>query len=157
MYRVRSPRRSENKSRPSSPKQKTAKLLSVKQVKDVIHEVYASFTKKQQGPRGFKLTMSRHYSEHMKQKYGLKSLRREMSLAFLESLEEHAHDHTVATFGAIMRNELEDGFRHVERNTRNGVKQSLRNMYISQEPLAREEDLDRRIKAKEAGDLLVSV
>jgi Ca2+-binding EF-hand superfamily protein len=109
---------------------KTNKVLSLKQLREMIDEIYASkarFDQKcvdNQLPRE---TMEQHLYTYLNQKYGLKNLILEWASAIIQAIKKFsAEDNSVAVFGKILRNEVDEEFRFVQRQLCDTVAELLR-------------------------------
>ena len=92
-------------------------MLSLKQLKDTIEEIYASKTRFDQKCSDNKLpreTMEQHMYTFLNQKYGLKNLIIEWASAIINGIKKFSIEgNDVAVFGKQLRNEWDEEFRFV--------------------------------------------
>mmetsp|Transcript_86499 Transcript_86499/g.197376 ORF Transcript_86499/g.197376 Transcript_86499/m.197376 type:complete len:307 (+) Transcript_86499:325-1245(+) len=107
-----------------------ARELSLKQLKDVIGELYAAKAKydlkceEDQLPRE---TMEEFLYTYLQQKYGLRSLVVEWGSAVVQGIRKYsAADNDTLVFGKILRNEIDENFRLVQQQLKETVKELLR-------------------------------
>lgn len=83
--------------------------LSLKQIKDIINDIYAQKVKYDQKCEENKLpreTMEQYMYTYLNQRYGLKNLIIEWAASIINSIKKYSkEDHTVSLFGKILRNE----------------------------------------------------
>lgn len=134
---------------PMSP-HPTPKELSLRQLKDFIEELYTSkpkFDQKFLEAKQPRETLEQHMMSVLNQKYGLKSLIAEWVTNVVKGIQRYAYeDNDVATFGKILRNEVEEEFRFVQKQVKNSVSELLRLRIKADFPY---------IQEKAAKDLLV--
>lgn len=110
--------------------QATGKTLSVKQLKDVIEEIYQSKTKYDEKcveTHMPKETMEQHMYTFLNQKYGLKNLIVDWATAIINGVKAHsAEDNDFAVFGKILRNECDEDFRHVQQQVKKTVSDLIK-------------------------------
>lgn len=106
------------------------KILTLKQTKDIIEEIYESKNKydvtcmENRIPRE---TMEQHMYTYLNQKYGLKSLILEMASALHHSVLKYAdEDNECAVFYKIVKNEIDEEFRFVQQQLKESVADLLR-------------------------------
>ena len=109
---------------------KVNKVLSLKQIREIIDEIYSSKSKFDQKCVDNQLpreTMEQHLYTYLNQKYGLKSLILEWASAIIQGVKKYSSDdNTVAVFGKILRNEIDEEFRFVQRQLCDTVAELLR-------------------------------
>jgi Ca2+-binding EF-hand superfamily protein len=109
---------------------KSNKILSLKQTKEIIDEIYTSKAKFDQKCVDNKLpreTMEQHLYTYLNQKYGLKNLILDWASAIIQAIKKFSNeDNDVAVFGKIMRNEIDEEFRFVQKQLRETVAELLR-------------------------------
>lgn len=114
----------------SKPALKITKLLSLKQIREIIDEIYASKSKFDQKCVDNQLpreTMEQHLYTYLNQKYGLKNLILEWASAITQGVKKYTpDDNSVAVFGKILRNEIDEEFRFVQRQLCDTVAELLR-------------------------------
>jgi hypothetical protein len=95
------------------------RVLSLKQLKDVIDEIYQSKTRFDEKCRENRLpreTMEQHMYTFLNHKYGLKSLIIEWASAIINGVKKFSPtDNDVAVFGKQLRNECDEEFRFVQK------------------------------------------
>ncbi|CAD8087342.1 unnamed protein product [Paramecium sonneborni] len=109
------------------------KMLTLKQFKDLILEIYESKLKFDQKCSDSHLpreTMEQHMYTFLNQKYGLKSLILEWASCIINALKRYGNDdNDVAVFGKILRNECDEEFRFVQGQVKNTIMELLK-MYL---------------------------
>jgi Ca2+-binding EF-hand superfamily protein len=105
--------------------QASGKLLTMKQLKEVIEEIYQSkgkYDEKCVDTHMPQETMEQHMYTFLNQKYGLKALIVDWATAIINSVKAYAlEDNDVAVFGKILRNECDEEFRHVQQQLKKTV------------------------------------
>lgn len=113
----------------SRPKSST-KVLSLRQLKDAIEDIYTSKSKYDAKCRQNHLpreTMEQHMYTYLNQRYGLREIILEWAIAIVEGVRRYAtEDNDVAVFGKVLRNEVDEEFRFVQQRIRETVKELLR-------------------------------
>lgn len=103
----------------------SGKVLTLNQTRDAIEEIYLSKAKYDDKCRDTGMpmeTLEQHLITYLNQKYGLKSLIVDWAAALIRGVKAHAsQDNDVAVFGMIMRNEIEEDFRHVQSQVKKTV------------------------------------
>ena len=96
----------------------SSRTLTLRQLKEVIEEIYTSKAKFDQKCADGKMpreTMEKHMYTFLNQKYGLKGLIIEWASAIIAGIKKYsAEDNDVAVFGKILRNECDEEFRFVQ-------------------------------------------
>merc|ERR1712086_1225520 len=129
--------------------------LSQRQLNDFITELYHSKEKFDAKCRDAKLpreTMEQHLYTYLNQKYGLKSLIIEWASAVMAAVKKFSdEDNDVAVFGRILRNEIDEEFRIVQKQLKDTVAELLRVYLKGKHPLKSEDEvsklLNKRIKS----------
>mmetsp|Transcript_22015 Transcript_22015/g.43766 ORF Transcript_22015/g.43766 Transcript_22015/m.43766 type:complete len:848 (+) Transcript_22015:20-2563(+) len=135
-------------------KGESMRLLSLKQLKDVIQEIYTSYESRQkETPDGCKETMLDHVYTYLNHKYGLKSLIVEFSNSIMASIKSHSADHRVAVFGCILRNEIDIEFRLLEGETHSVLRSALLQRLKTKYPVKAEAFFEEAISQLMAGNL----
>ncbi|XQJ27700.1 Leucine rich repeat/Leucine Rich Repeat/Leucine Rich repeats (2 copies), putative [Leishmania guyanensis] len=116
-------------SEPKARRPTFTKVLSLKQLKEIIEDIYTSKVKydgkckQNQLPRE---TMEQHMYTYLNQKYGLREIILEWATAIVEAVRRYApEDNDVAVFGKVLRNEVDEEFRFVQQHVREAVKELL--------------------------------
>eukprot|EP01065_Artemidia_motanka_P025667 TRINITY_DN30644_c0_g1_i1.p1 TRINITY_DN30644_c0_g1~~TRINITY_DN30644_c0_g1_i1.p1 ORF type:complete len:709 (+),score=218.55 TRINITY_DN30644_c0_g1_i1:52-2127(+) len=106
------------------------RALSLRQLKELIEDIYASKSKfdirctETHMPRE---TMEQHLYTYLNQKYGLKNLILDWAQAIINAVRKYGpEDNDVAVFGKILRNEVDEEFRFVQRQLMETVHELLR-------------------------------
>jgi hypothetical protein len=93
------------------------KVLSLKQLKELINDIYNSKTKfdmRCEEGKQAKETMEQYMYTYLNQRYGLKNLIIEWAAAIITGIKTFSReDHDVALFGKILRNECDEEFRFI--------------------------------------------
>ena len=101
------------------------RVLSLKQLRDLIFDIYNQKTKFDQRcdeSRVAKETMEQYMYTYLNQKYGLKNLIIEWAAAIITGIKTYSkEDHDVALFGKILRNECDEDFRFIQHTVRETV------------------------------------
>merc|ERR1712166_433258 len=107
-----------------------ARELSLKQLLTFVDELYESKVKFDAKCREARLpreTMEQHLYTYLNQKYGLKSLIIEWASAVMAAVKKFSdEDNDVAVFGRILRNEIDEEFRIVQKQLKDTVAELLR-------------------------------
>lgn len=145
-------------SQPRAPPAIGSKVLTQRQLRDCIEEIYASKSKydikcaETHLPRE---TMEQHMYTHLNQKYGLKHIILEWATAIIQGIKKFsAEDNDVAVFGKILRNEIDEEFRFVQRQLKETVHELLRVYVKGKMPLKSDEEINNIVKKKTTGTLL---
>lgn len=108
----------------------TVRNLTLKQLKETIEAIYQSKLKFDQKCADAHLpreTMEQHMYTYLNQRYGLKSLIIEYASSIIRAVNKYqATDNDVAVFGRILRNEIDEEFRYVQRQLKHTVAELLR-------------------------------
>ncbi|GET89340.1 hypothetical protein, conserved [Leishmania tarentolae] len=116
------------------------KVLSLKQLKEIIGDIYTSKVKYDDKCKQGQLpreTMEQHMYTYLNQKYGLRDIVLEWATAVVEAVRRYApEDNDVAVFGKILRNEIDEEFRFVQQHLRQTVKDLLRKHIKTKRPLS---------------------
>lgn len=112
--------------------------LTLKQLKDLINEIYNNKVKYDQRCEENKLpreTMEQYMYTFLNQRYGLKSLIIEWAAAIINGIRRYSRDdHDVALFGKILRNQCDEEFRFIQQHVKdalvNFLKQLLKEKFI---------------------------
>jgi len=131
--------------------------LSQRQLNDFINELYASKEKFDIKCREAKLpreTMEQHLYTYLNQKYGLKSLIIEWASAVMAAVKKFAdQDNDVAVFGKILRNEIDEEFRIVQKQLKDTVAELLRVYLKGKYPLKSEDEVSKLLKKRMASSV----
>merc|ERR1711865_492033 len=132
-----------------------ARELSLKQLLTFVDELYESKVKFDAKCREARLpreTMEQHLYTYLNQKYGIKSLIIEWASAVMAAVKKFSdEDNDVAVFGRILRNEIDEEFRIVQKQLKDTVAELLRVYLKGKHPLKSEDEvsklLNKRIKS----------
>jgi len=131
--------------------------LTQRQLNDFITELYSSKEKFDAKCRDAKLpreTMEQHLYTYLNQKYGLKSLIIEWASAVMAAVKKYAdEDNDVAVFGKILRNEIDEEFRIVQKQLKDTVAELLRVYLKGKYPLKSEDEVSRLLKKRMASSV----
>ena len=93
------------------------RVLSLKQLKDMIADMYQSkvkFDKKCEESKVARETMEQFMYTYLNQKYGLKPLIVEWAAAIINGVKRYIRaDHDVTLFAKILKNECDEEFRFI--------------------------------------------
>ncbi|CAD8185467.1 unnamed protein product [Paramecium pentaurelia] len=141
----------------SVPQQINVRHLTLKQLKDVINEIYESKQKFDQKCADSKLpreTMEQHMYTYLNQKYGLKSLIIEWATSIINALKKYsAEDNDVAVFGKILRNECDEEFRFVQTQVKNTMQELLKMYLRGKFPLKHQAEIKEMLNQRINGQL----
>ncbi|EKF31050.1 hypothetical protein MOQ_005121 [Trypanosoma cruzi marinkellei] len=145
---------------PSSSRapQSGSKVLTLKQLKQAIEDIYASKSKydikcsESHLPRE---TMEQHMYTYLNQRYGLKHIILDWATAIIQGIKKYnLEDNDVAVFGKILRNEIDEEFRFVQRQVRETVHELLRVYIKGKRPSKSDTDINKIVQKKTNGTLL---
>jgi hypothetical protein len=109
---------------------KSVKALTLKQLRDVIEEIYASkqkYDQRCQDSQQPRETMEQHMHNFLNQKYGLKRLINDWASAILAGVERFARDdNDVAVFGKVLRNQCDENFCLVQQQIKATIAELLK-------------------------------
>ena len=147
----------EEKNYSVSTNKTSGKLLSLRQLKEVIEEIYQSKGKYDERCADGKMpreTMEQHMYNYLNNKYGLKNLILEWAASILTSVKKlSTKDNDVAVFGKIIRNECDEEFRFVQIQVKETVAELLKMHLKNKYPLKNNTDLMEMINEKTNGYL----
>ena len=134
------------------------KVLTQRQLHEAIEDIYASKSKydikcaETHLPRE---TMEQHMYTYLNQKYGLKHIILEWATAIIQGIKKYsAEDNDVAVFGKILRNEIDEEFRFVQRQLKETVHELLRVYVKGKRPLKSDDEINGIVKKKVHSTLL---
>jgi hypothetical protein len=94
------------------------RVLTLRQLRDLINDIYSQKTKFDQKCEDNKLpreTMEQFMYTYLNQRYGLKNLIIEWAAAIIAGIKNfQKEDHDVALFGKILRSECDEEFRFIQ-------------------------------------------
>ncbi|EAN99004.1 hypothetical protein, conserved [Trypanosoma cruzi] len=138
--------------------QSGSKVLTLKQLKQAIEDIYASKSKydikcsESHLPRE---TMEQHMYTYLNQRYGLKHIILDWATAIIQGIKKYnLEDNDVAVFGKILRNEIDEEFRFVQRQVRETVHELLRVYIKGKRPSKSDTDINKIVQKKTNGTLL---
>eukprot|EP00796_Vickermania_ingenoplastis_P009239 gene9239-6492_t len=106
------------------------KVLTLRQLVDLIDNIYSSKEKYDQRCASHKLpseTMEQYMYTYLTQRYGLREIIVEYAGAIAEGIKRYGTEQNeVAVFAKILRNDIDEGFRYVQQQIRNTVPDLLR-------------------------------
>merc|ERR1719183_1068100 len=142
----------------SLPKPKPGgRELTHRQLQDFCSTINASKEKYDTKCREAKLpreTMEQHLYTYLNQKYGLKSLIIEWASAVMAAVKKYAdEDNDVAVFGKILRNEIDEEFRIVQKQLKDTVAELLRVYLKGKYPLKSEDEVSKLLKKRMASSV----
>ena len=133
------------------------KILTLRQLKEIIEEIYLSKTKYDERCLMNKMpreTMEQHMYNYLNTKYGLKSLILEWASTIVASIKKHAtKDNDVAVFGKILKNECDEEFRMVQLQVKETVQELLRMNLKNKNPMRNSSDIQDMINERISGYL----
>ena len=106
------------------------RMLTLKQLKDVIHDIYEHKEKHDEKCRKGKLpleTMEQFMFTYLNQKYGLKNLIIEWAASIVNGVKFHMkEDSDVALFAKLLKNEVEEDFRYIQDKVKTTISKVLK-------------------------------
>ena len=133
------------------------KILSLKIVKDIISEIYASkatFDKKCIESGKPRETLEQHMYTFLNQKYGLKNLIIEWASSIIYAIKTYSNeDAEVYLFGKILRNELDEESRFILIKLQENISQLLEFYLKSKNPLKSKSEIQKSLNEKKNGIL----
>ena len=128
------------------------KILSIKNTKDIMNEIYNSKTIYDQKCYENKIpreTLEQHMYTYLNQKYGLKNLIIEWASSIINSIKLYSNeDCDINLFGKILRNEQEEDSRLVIENLKNNVSELLEYYLRSKNPFKSKVDIKKMLESK---------
>jgi Ca2+-binding EF-hand superfamily protein len=136
----------------------TIRMLSLKQLKDFISQIYESKDKYDTKCRAQSLpreTMEQHMYSYMNHRFGLKQLIIENVAAVLRGVGTYAQkDNDVAVFQKIINNDIDEEFRRVQQQIKDTVSDLLRIHLKGKNRLKSDEVVGTLLKEKMTGFLV---
>jgi len=136
----------------------TPKILSIKNTKDIIQEIYNSKTIYDQKCYENKVpreTLEQYMYTYLNQKYGLKNLIIEWASSIINAIKMYSsEDCDINLFGKILRNEQEEDSRLVIENLKNNVSELLEYYLRNKNPFKSKNDIKKMLKNKKEGILI---
>ena len=133
------------------------KLLSLKNMKDLIREIYNSkalFDKKCLENGKTRETLEQHMYSFLNQKYGLKNLIIEWASSIINAIKIYSsEDVEIYLFGKILRNELDEDSRLVFIKLQENISQLLEYYLKSKNPLKSQLEIKKMLNEKKNGIL----
>jgi Ca2+-binding EF-hand superfamily protein len=142
----------------SGPVGKThVRTLTLKQLKDVINDIYAQKLKYDQKCVESKLpreTMEQYMYTYLNQRYGLKSLIIEWVAAIINGIKTYLkQDHDVALFGKILKNECDEEFRFIQTHVKETLVGLLKALLRERFSLKSENEINKMMREIERGSM----
>ncbi len=135
----------------SGPVGKThSRQLSLKQLKDIIEDIYKQKVKYDQKCEEAKLpreTMEQFMYTYLNQRYGLKSLIIEWVAAIINGIKRFLkEDHDVALFGKILKSECDEEFRYIQMHVKDTLTGLLKSLLKEKFPMKSEAGIGELMK-----------
>ena len=153
-----------NNTNSNIPKNKTdinliiPKILSIKNTKDIIQEIYNNksiYDQKCYENKVPRETLEQYMYTYLNQKYGLKNLIIEWASSIINAIKMYSsEDCDINLFGKILRNEQEEDSRLVIDNLKNNVSELLEYYLRSKNPFKSKDDIKKMLKNKKQGILI---
>lgn len=142
----------------SGPVGKTqTRTLTLKQLKDIINDIYSQKVKYDQKCEDSKLpreTMEQFMYTYLNQRYGLKSLIIEWAAAIINGIKTFLkEDHDVALFGKILKNECDEEFRYIQMHVKDTLVGLLKTLLKERFPMKSETEVQRMMTEIQEGSL----
>eukprot|EP00347_Sterkiella_histriomuscorum_P010213 403377168 len=127
------------------------RTLTLKQIKDLITDIYSCKTKfdqKCQDSHQPRETMEQYMYTYLNQRYGLKNLIIEWAAAIIQGIKTYSKDdHEVALFGKILRNECDEEFRFIQATVKDTVYALLKAILKEKYPSKSEDAINQMMEA----------
>lgn len=140
----------------SSPS-KVGKHLTLRQIKEIIEDIYNSKTKFDRKCSENKLpreTMEQHLYTYLNQKYGLKNLILDWASSIIAAVKKYSiEDNYVCVFGKILRNEIDEEFRFVQKQLTETVGELLKVYLKGKYPLKLDADINAMLQDRMNGQI----
>lgn len=124
----------------------------MRQLKDAIEDLFASKLKYDAKCRDAKLpreTMEQHLYSYLWQKYGLKQIVADQAHALIHGVKHRsAEDNDIAVFGKILRSEVDEEFRFVQRQLKETVRELLRVFLQGTHPMKTDGEINEMQKER---------
>ena len=125
----------------------TSRVLTLKQLKDVINDIYTSkikFDKKCEALKQPRETMEQYMYTYLNQKYGLKNIIIEWAVSIINGIKTYLkEDHDVTLFGKILKNECDEEFRFIQAHVKDTLGSLLKALIKDKYPMKSEVDTNR--------------
>ena len=135
----------------------TPKILTIKNTKDIINEIYNSkaiYDKKCYDNKIPRETMEQHMYTYLNHKYGLKSLIIEWAAALINAVKLYSNqDSDINLFGKILRNEQEEDSRFILSKLRSTISELFEFYLKSKNPLKSQIEIKKMLDNKKNGIL----
>lgn len=123
------------------------RVLTLKQLKDVIADIYSQkikFDKKCETLKQPRETMEQYMYTYLNQKYGLKNIIVEWAAAIINGLKTFLReDHDVTLFAKILKNECDEEFRFIQTHVKETLQSLLRSLLKEKHSFKSETDINR--------------
>lgn len=133
------------------------RILTVKNTKDIMNEIYQSksnYDKKCFENKLPRETMEQHMYTYLNQKYGLKNLIIEWASSIINAIKIYSNeDSDINLFGKILRNEQEEDSRLILTKLRNTIIELLEYYLKSKNPLKSQIEIKKMLEKKKEGIL----
>eukprot|EP00761_Pharyngomonas_kirbyi_P009681 gb/GECH01009699.1/.p1 GENE.gb/GECH01009699.1/~~gb/GECH01009699.1/.p1 ORF type:complete len:965 (+),score=295.88 gb/GECH01009699.1/:1-2895(+) len=135
--------------------QGTHRVLSLKQMRDVIEDIYASkqrFDEKCKEQKLPRETMEQHLFTYLNQKYGLRSIILDWAYAIIDGIKKFSpEDNDVCVFGKILKHDIDEEFRHVQNQLKETVSELYRAYLRGKHPNMISYKMDELLQKKKNG------
>lgn len=133
------------------------RTLTLKQLKDIINDMYAQKLKYDQKCVESKLpreTMEQFMYTYLNQRYGLKSLIIEWVAAIINGIKTYLkQDHDIALFGKILKNECDEEFRFIQTHVKETLVNLLKALLRERFALKSESEINKLMREVEKGSM----
>lgn len=131
------------------------RILTLKQLKDTINDMYAQkekFDKKCMDAKVPRETLEQYMYTYLNQKYGLKTLICEWAASIINGIKTYAkEEHDVALFAKILKNECDEDFRYIQIHVKETLLSLVKVMIRDKNPHKSEDNLNRSLEAIQKG------
>lgn len=143
--------------------------LSLKQIKDIIEEIYSTKVKFDEKCREICMpieSMDQFMLTYLNQKFGLKSIITDWTFAIMKALDRYENeDAEVKLFSKIINLKINEDFRNVLLLVKDKIRALLKAYIVNNSPYMREaqvnaylkEKMQGKLEEKEWGSLIVSI
>lgn len=127
------------------------KNLSLKQMKDVIAEIYESKTKSDK-KGGKRESMEQHMYTYFNNKYGVKTLVIEWAAGVISGIKNYAEDdNDVMVFAKILKNEVDEDFRFIQESLKKTIQDLIKMMATKKNPAPNDLSIEDKVANKLKG------
>lgn len=132
--------------------QQQAKNLNLRQLKEIIQEIYDSkilYDKKRLKESLPRETVEKHMYTYLNNKYGLKTLVIEWAAGIITGIKKFAdQDNDILVFGKILKNEIDEEFRFIQKKLKETIVNLLKSIVAKKKNII---SIDDKVQQKVRG------